>query len=373
MKRINNGVSIRNIQQNTNPSGHLANAVGLTNYAGVNVSPFGSFFPIFVQFGSGFPSSSITHFRWRYRRLQDAGLNNVVESEKSYDGLISKGYTYERVNSDGDTVFYTGSFDLGPDFTLNGPAYKIPHSEASVDVPAEPTAEWSYQDTNSLNVNSIDLGDGLFEFIFELLNNNGQVVPQDPDVFVVDKKAGELSNPPDAPTISANNVTENYVLKNGLNKAVGFRFVIRLDNNSCYADIFDALVDGLPTETECGFGAYSNKATSQVSLRFEASHPQDFATYSFSVVKGNGNSAGPTNTSGYVTVANDGYGVSADVFSKNVGVAQMLGVCDQAAFAENLYVRATHTDGSRQLNEYDRSDVAAFAIEPAPASPGGLP
>jgi hypothetical protein len=158
-----------------------------------------------------------------------------------------------------------------------------------------------------------------------------------------------------------------------LNQAIGFRFVMRIDNQACYAEIFNALVDGAPTQTECGFGAYNNKTTSQVTLHFEASHPQDFATYGFSVVKGNGNSAGPTNTSGFVTVANDGYAISGDEFSKNVGVAQMLGVCDQAAFAENLNVYATHTNGSRRLNEYDRSDVAAFAIEPAPASPGGLP
>lgn len=67
-----------------------------------------------------------------------------------------------------------------------------------------------------------------------------------------------------------------------------------------------------------------------------------------------------------VTQAHDGYPVTNDVYTKNVGVAAMIGVCDKAAFAENLYIRATHTNGNRRLEECDRSATAAFAIEPKP-------
>ncbi len=364
MKRINNGISMRNIQQHSGSSGHLANAIGLTKYStGDNVSPFGNSFPFVVQFGSGFPSANVTHYRWKYRQLKDAGLNDVSDTEKTFDGLVYKGYTYERVNSDGDTVCYSGSFQLGPFPSPGGPMFRIPHVEASDDVPSEPTAEWN-QDTHSVHINSLNLNDGLYEFTMELLDDSGNVVPLDKDVFVVDKKAGEVSNPPDAPTITAFGRPENYLLLNATAKATGFKFVMRIDNDPCYADIKDALVDGTATHSECGFGQYSNKTTSQVTLKFEASHPRDFARYGFSVVKGNGNSAGPTNTSGYVTQAHHGYAVVSDVYFKNVPVADMLGSCDQAAFAENLHVWATHTNGNRRLDEYDRHDVAAFAIEP---------
>lgn len=234
-----------------------------------------------------------------------------------------------------------------------------------MDIPAEPTAEWN-QDTYSVNVDSLNLNDGLYEFTFELLDANGNVIPLDKDIFVVDKKLGEASNPPDAPTITAFGRPENYLLLNGANKAIGFRFAMRIDNDHCNAAINDALVDGNPTENLCGFGQYNDKTSSMATLGFAASHPQDFATYSFTVVKGNGHPAGPTNTGGYVTQAHDGYSVTNDVYTKNVGVAAMLGVCDKAAFAENLYVRATHTNGNRRLEEYDRSATAAFAIEPKP-------
>ncbi len=364
MKRVNDGISIRNIQQLNGASGHIGNAIGLTNDGtGRFVSPFGLSFPFVVQFSSGLPSAGVTHYRWRYRQLTDANLSPVAAGYTAFEGYIAKRYTFERINAEGDTVFYTDTFKLGPFNSPNGAIFRIPHVEASVDVPAEPTAEWD-QDTYSVYIPSTDFNNGLYEFLFELLDNNGNVVPCDKDIFVVDKKIGEVASPPDAPTVTAYGKPENYLFLNGFDQAIGFKFVLRVDNQVCFADIKDALVDGAPTQSVCGFGQYNDKLTSLVTLRFEASHPQNFATYAFSVVKGNGNSAGNTNTSDYVTETNNGYSLSGDTYSKNLGVAEMLGECDKAAFAENLGVYALHTNGNRRVWEYDRYDVAAFAIEP---------
>lgn len=368
LKRVGDGRSIRRIQQLPVASAHLVNAIGLTDAyrGGEFTSPFGNVFPFVVQFGSGYPSSAVKYYRWKYRQLMSASLGDAVSDYQIFEGGIAKPYTYERVNSDGDTVFYTGSFSLGPTFGAQGAMFKIPHSEASVDIPAEPTAEWN-QDTYSVNVNSLNLNDGLYEFTFELLDNNGNVVPQDKDVFVVDKRPGELSNPADAPTITAFGRPEGYVILNAAKQAVGFRFVMRIDNDACHAEIHNALVDGNLTQTLCGFGQYTDKTKSKVTLVFEVSQPQNFAYYGFSVVKGNGNSAGATDSIGYVTQPGSGnYSVNGSVYSKELFVSDMLGPCDKAAFAENLVIHATHTNGSRRLTEYDRSDAAAFAIEPKP-------
>ena len=46
--------------------------------------------------------------------------------------------------------------------------------------------------------------------------------------------------------------------------------------------------------------------------------------------------------------------------------ASMLGTSNHGAkctFALNLWAYAKHTNGSRRLSEYDRSDQAAFALE----------
>lgn len=371
IKQVNSdGIDIRNIQQSPALREHLSNGIGLTSYGSYKISPFAKSFPLVVQFGSGFPSPTVKYYRWRYRRVKNANLANVTEAYAEYDNPIHKHYTYEKVNSDGDTVFYTGAFKLGPEFTPNGPVYKIPHVDAVVDVPGEPTARWN-QNTYSIQLNTVGMDDGLYEFIFELLNSAGNVVSLDPDVFVVTKKSGEISNPPDATTISADKVLENYLLKSGV-KATGFRFVMRIDNQVCTPIIQDALVDGSPTNPTCGFAQYANKATSKMILKFYAKHPNDFAKYNFWAVKGNG-PAIPTNptfqatkTLEYVTQVNNGYAVAGDMYYKELDVDTMLGICDQAAFAESLFMYATHTNGNRRIWEYDAYDSAAFAIEPAP-------
>lgn len=373
MKNVNSGVSIRNIQQNTNPSGHLANAIGLTSFATVDkVSPFGNSFPFVVQFGSGFPNSSVTHYRWKYRKLKDAYLQNDLGSTVSIEGDVSKAYTYEIDPGGPNNNFATGSFLLGPTYNGGKPKYKIPHSEASIDVPSQPTAEWN-QDTASINVSTLNFANGLYEFIFELLDNNGAVVPLTSNPFVVTRKSTDLPPPtPETSTINAEGLAENYLIKNIAGQTIGFRFVMRIDNLKCYADVLDALVDGNTTDTECGFGHYNNKATDVATLRFLAGHEHDFATYSFGVTKGNSNPVGDANSSGYVSVGNNGYaitptivsGITKDRFQKNIPLTSMLGSCTMAAFAQNLYVRATHTNGNVILHEYDASDTAAIAIAP---------
>lgn len=367
MKRVGDGQSIRRIQQTEVASNHLQNAVGLIDAyrSGEFTSPFGSGFPFVVQFGSGFPSATTSHYRWKYRQLKSANLTDALSAVQNLEGAIFKPYTFERINSDGDTVFYSDALKLGPELSPQGSIFRIPHVEASVDIPGEPTAEWN-QDTYSVNVNSLNLNDGLYEFIFELVDSNGNVVPQDKDIFVVDKKSNEVANPVDATTVSAFGRPEGYLLLNAAQQAIGFRFVMRIDNDPCFADIKNALVDGNATGSECGFGQYANKTSSTVTLKFEASHPQHFGYYSFGMVRGNSNTIPTAAANAYLTQSHNGYISSNDVFSKNLPVAEILGNCNEAAFAETLHVYATHTNGSRILQEYDRSDVAAIAIKPAP-------
>lgn len=366
MKRVNTGVRMRNIQQNGAPSGHLTNAIGLTSFAtSDNVSPFGGAFPFVVQFGSGFPNSTVTHYRWSYRKLKDAFLTNVTDTDHPLEGALNKNYTYEVTTPTG-TVFATGSFPLGPTYDGPKPKYRIPHVEASDDVPAQPTAEWN-QDTNSIKINSTDLTDGLYEFTFELLDASGNVVPVDDDTFVVDR----ISTDPFGPsTISANGLPENYLEKNGSGNVIAFRFKLRIDNQVCYADVLDALVDGNPTDAICGIGHYDDKVNDKATLKFQAGQPNDFATYSFNVTKGNSNSVSIANSNGYVAQINNGYtisevlvsGISRDQYEKEMNVSAMLGSCNMAAFAEVLHVLATHTDGANRIHAYDRGDTAAIAM-----------
>lgn len=371
MKRINTGASMRRVQQNESASAHLSNAVGLTSFVtGDNVSPFGGGFPFVVQFGSGFPNSTVTHYRWKYKKLKDAFLTNVVDSSHNMEGIIDKSYTYE-VSTPQGTVFATGALNLGPTYDSGNPKYRIPHVEASDDVPI-PTAEWD-QDTYSINVYSPDFTDGLYEFTFELLDATGAVVPTAANTFVVDRIASDPAGPS---TIIADGLSENYVVKNMGGQAIAFKFKLRIDNKVCYADVLDAIVDGNSTDTICGIGQYNNKVNDKATLKFLAGHPNNFATYIFQVTKGNSNNVPVANSysgapsENYVTQVSNGYsvttifdsGVPKNQYEKEMNVSDLLGTCTMAAFAEVLNVHATHTNGSTRLNGYDAGDVAAIAI-----------
>ena len=375
MRNINGGVSMRKIQQQEVASGHLTNAVGLTAYgASGNISPFGTQFPFVVQFGSGFPATGgVTHYRWKYSKLKNAFLDSVSDTSHDLEGEIKKSYRYTTA---GGTLFATKSFTLGPTYDTGRPKYKIPHIEASDDV-TEPNAEYYRLDTSSIKINSTELSpidDGLYEFTFELLDDSGNVVPVPPDTFLMDRLSSDPVNPaaPDANTIAADNIPfANYVVKSG-GMAIAFKFKMRIDNTACYADVLDAEVDGSPTDPICGIGHYNDKVNDDVVLKFLAGHEHDFATYNFDVTKGNSNDVPAADSSGNVTEINNGYTISQvldtdgklrDLYQKNtLKVAQMLGSCNMAAFAQVLRVHATHTNGDRRLHELDRSDTAAIAI-----------
>ncbi len=64
----------------------------------------------------------------------------------------------------------------------------------------------------------------------------------------------------------------------------------------------------------------------------------------------------------YIRVCAQINGQWVDVY--NPQLANLLGSCDEAAFAETLYVWAFHTNGTSRLENYDSSYVAAFAVKP---------
>ncbi len=138
-----------------------------------------------------------------------------------------------------------------------------------------------------------------------------------------------------------------------------FRMKVRIDNHKCVAKIKNITVDGSPSSAECGFAQYKNKE-SKVKFQFEASHPNDFAWFSFVAKKGN--SSNVEQTQGMVIGdTHEGYILNSE-FTKDVKVDALLGVCDKAAFAEHLVVHGLHTNGSK-VNIIGSSSLAAFALE----------
>jgi hypothetical protein len=137
----------------------------------------------------------------------------------------------------------------------------------------------------------------------------------------------------------------------------GNAFVMRLhiDNNPTSATIASPLLNAsTPPNTECGVIGYTADGSDTVTIAYTASHPHGFASYNFTLERGVTTLTPPS-------VA--GVPVGAGSFSSNEPVSSLLGQCEVAGFAEQLYVAGTATDGWSRLG-YDAQDLRAFVLKP---------
>jgi hypothetical protein len=126
---------------------------------------------------------------------------------------------------------------------------------------------------------------------------------------------------------------------------------IFVDNNQCIGKLGPVTVGGV-TANSCGMLGYS--ATSDtVDMPFTASQPNNFATFSFEVIKASASSAALA----------AGGPVATAVSPITALVSSLLGTCTTAAFAEDIYVAATATNGYWRQGQYDAEQIAAFALE----------
>ncbi|WP_331351038.1 hypothetical protein [Cellvibrio sp. UBA7671] len=377
IKTIGSSASVNHIKQADQYSviqGKLFNHVGLTDVFMTGGSsaldnyrrPFGGTLNFVVQFGSGLPANGMYYYRWSYRQLRNADLSNspataLMSLHKGQ--ALHKAYTYEYFDALNHKHFGQNTFKLGP-VSLNGQddLYIIPPAfPASNPVNAPELSPLWDQNTITASVDSTQFADGLYEFVLELFDVNGNklaVIPK--HIFQVPHYTSF------APSIDA---PDEYLLVNGAN-ADGFTMSARVDNQRCEATIYKIKVNGSEVSSDCcGFVPYPPNANIEVAFR--AYHPHNFATFSFVVKKGTCNDAlqqGFTNASGMVIGNADNYTRDSNsIYREGFSPAQLLGVCvagGKAAFAEHVYVTALATNGYDRLSYLDASDLAAFALEP---------
>jgi hypothetical protein len=124
---------------------------------------------------------------------------------------------------------------------------------------------------------------------------------------------------------------------------------IYVDNNPCRASLAIA-PDASPA---CGFIPYSS-GSGEVSITLTPTQPENFAIYSFTLIKGNNSPL----------VSQEGP-VSAVVTPVTRTIAELLGGCTVAGFAATLYVAASANSGWWRQSQYDAQAQTAFAIAPA--------
>jgi hypothetical protein len=332
-------------------------------------SPFGATLEPRVDFGSGLAGAGITHYRWLYRPL-----GSVSEDDwQVIDAPVSR--HYREATAPGDPVVYK-SVQIGPDTTVPG-YYTI------ID-PVLPAGgeDWEVLDEGfdlaSAYFLTGSLAPGKYELKLELLREVAGVM-QRVDLTAEGVGLFEITDP--APLVEGSYTTtaaanDRVLIDLGTGHVVGYRLVLHVDNRECFGTINDVTVNGVPAGP-CGFLEYTNLSDA-AHIAFRASHPADFASFHFRVVRV-ATQIDEATASGLVDdAAANGFIRVGDTFGKDIDINTLMtsGLlladtpCTRAAFAEALHVYALATNGYDRLSYLDAPRLAdpaqvnlrAFAI-----------
>ena len=119
------------------------------------------------------------------------------------------------------------------------------------------------------------------------------------------------------------------------------------------------MVHGAGADSTCGLLHYGVKDASPVTMPFTASHPNNFATFNLVLVKAvNQVTLAPLPIIGAPVSAAPGLSPITE------SVSNLLGACNIAAFAEEVYVFASANNGWGRQSQYDASALIAFCLAP---------
>lgn len=368
---IGNGVSMTEIQRT---------GAGVNEGLTTGGEPFGGSLEPHVWFGDALIGAGIDHYRWSYRRLTGAdGVTLVADIWHAMDKEVVR--HYGEVMADSTLTFKP--YQLGPDPAFAGQnLFKIrpvnpPLNAGAVasswapEVDGRSNTASAFFMSHLLNGSDVAAAAGKYELKLELFKSDGSLVNLTDEGVLL--KVPTIDGPFGAGTVPTQLVAhhpaqftdmEDRVIRNGAGKIVAFRVVLRVDNNNCQAAIYPVSVDGNVANV-CGFVQYA--PGDDVHVTYWAYHPNNFATFNFTIARGStgvvesaSGAVGTSPVNGYIRDA-------SSVFSKDVPVADLLGDCEKAAFAENLHIDALATDGWNTLNYLDADATpVAFALEPEP-------
>ncbi len=149
----------------------------------------------------------------------------------------------------------------------------------------------------------------------------------------------------------------------GLVSGNSFIMTVHVDNRMTAGSLGTPTLDGVGADS-CGVFRYLPGPAGTVAIPYTATHPDDFATYSYRLSRG-ATLLSPPTASGKVSAATNPAIPTMSVVSL---LTQPDGtICDTAGFAEDLYVAALATDGWSRLSGYDSNPAPrAFVLAPKP-------
>jgi hypothetical protein len=332
---------------------------GLTDYGSIVNAPFGSYLGLRSGSSIDIPSSSLYYYRWSYRRAGTTG------SFTRLGDPVIKHY----VKQSPTTLPSFPAYSLGPHTAgTETDLFQFKPVNPPGPAPGDPPGTITYWPTddfladiysgyfNTLSIpGDVMTAAGEYQIKLEVFDQNGTLVQPGTGTFTFIVPSGTGS---DGVTILARAAAPSEI------DAGGFVFNLHVDNNPCTASIDPASIAGTGANA-CGFLGYSDPPP-PVTLSFHAKHPNNFATFSWEMVRGL-SALGPLDVAGAeVAAATAGpyTGNGAGDFSGTEPASVLLGTCVNAAFGEHLHVAAKATNGWHDhLSQYDAEALGAFALE----------
>jgi hypothetical protein len=318
----------------------------------------------------------IPYYRWSYRRLSGAdGIAPTVDQSSVpinvWSVMTRDVYRHYTVGTSYPSDFIGPMPTSGPNAAPAPNLFRIrpllpPAGNEWVVLNENIDLATAYFDTASLAGTTVggppwpdDLAAGRYEIKLELFDAAGVLVDwtaKGIDLRITDQDApfgtGTITTSP-APAY-------NRIFVGG--NTMGFRMVVRVDNNRCGSEIL-AVGGTVTPDPVCGFHNYTSPSDT-AAVSFIARHANGFAAYSFVTARGSGPVIPGASTSGVVGDAGSNGFIKIGSFtdSKDIVMSTLLGSCSNAAFSERLDVMATATNGYSALTGYNASDNAAFAL-----------
>lgn len=341
-------------------------------------------------------TKNVKYYRWSYRRLTE-GDGTPLATPGSWTPLTRTVVRHYAVPVPGGVAHVPST--MGPRQPMEGSDADL-FEIRPMSVPAGGIG-WTVvderEDLASAHFETDKLGSGAdacarafdsagkYELKLELFKENGDLV--DWTAEGIDLMITDVQAPFGTESVTAVTASDYHRIKDEEDHTVAFRMVLRVDNNCCQAEVEPVEGSGL-TATPCGFIEYAPDAWA--ALKFNAHHPNGFATFRFSVVRGVSTNINEASTAkcrlgiASVPTANpndparayaltlpssyreDFYVVTELLGAIMAGEIIVAGPCTRAAFSEALHVWTMATDGYNRLWRLDAFDHDGFALTPSP-------
>ena len=313
---------------------HCNPAVSLPANCGLykQTDPYGTRLDLRMQFHDDIYNNNIHYYRWSYRKHGNVSWVSIdTPITHRHVKMVSPGkYTIDAVNLGPKTKGGTNDLFEVPDPNLswlsnrNDLAYAIWH-----------TATWN----GSMYIPQVS--DGKYDLRLEMFNQSGNKVKPATAGFKFILPTAIIGNLDDTLFVE----TDGSLIMH-----------LHVNNKDTVADIKDIKLNGVAM-ANCQFLEYCNKATDDVTIKYDAYHPTavyDFLDhYNLHIRRGI-----------YGTVVQSLVNQPASVVNeqKSYKVVDLLGTYQQCAFTVSLHTFPRTRDGHSRIRAYEAYDSSAYAV-----------